>query len=505
MLSRPIAYSLLVLPWAIALAALAWLVALRFPPSGSVSFDVPFDGSSAWVDPFQPSERVTSPGRQQDGWTGQRIFQDPVYATARLPGVYEVVEMEVEFRPLRQPLVELGVLRDPNDAPAGAASGRPTDGGTSREVKSYDFQPLWFAPLETDAWRAAAGGQRRGFVRRTGTVAILSSSDFDKLAVWHASATAFRDSDPAGPAKRLAVSLRGTHDFWAIPAAGRLSFSFDLQDVNRAAGPDQLIVRVSRDGEELMREVISLGGSRDHGMGPVIKKTVELDRAVPGVYRIQFSANDDIFIRGIETTSRRWVIGPRLAFGDTVGFATSSWPGIAWSNSRHLVLQTLHREGLQRVAFGSTGLSLTRTHDLFNLARTSGGAQPEKFMAPAGDVRIIGDGWFALAPNAFFTPQPRRVTDAMDPAAEGIAAVLTPYERPRPLAGGWYVARARFALDPSQDRIRLALSVPNIFTRAGAVDIRRMRLTYRRPPLSWSEWWRVIRQEAVNAWKRYAR
>ncbi|HWQ99406.1 MAG TPA: hypothetical protein VN397_01000 [Candidatus Methylomirabilis sp.] len=483
-MNRSVARSLYVIPWAIALAAAAWLLIQRFPPSGTVAFDVPFDGTSAWVDPFLPAERVTSPGPQADGgWKGQRVLQDPVYASARLPGVYDEVEIDVEFRPIRQPLAELGVLRDP-------------------ESLSFEFQPIWYAPLERETWREVTHGRRHGFVRSTASNAILSSSDYTRLAVWHASATPIVTSDPAGAAAKVDVSLRGSHDFWAIPAGNDVSFTFEIQDANRAKGPDTVVFRVYRGDEEVHREAVGIGGSRDTRMGVVVKKTIRVEQASPAAYRIQFIADDDVFIRSIETTSKRWVVGPRLVFGDTVGFATSTMPGIAWSNSRHVVLETFHREGLQQVTFGDAGVKVVRTHEPFRLDRQDQDSRPKRLHVPQGDMRVIGDGWFSFTPDAFFTPQPRRITDFTDPDSEGIDAILTPYVRPSAIGDDWVRARVRFALDPSRDHIRFALSAPSLLTRAGAVDIRRIRLTYRRPPLNWAEWWRVVRQEAANAWRR---
>lgn len=483
MLSKPLVRAIFIIPWTFALAALAWLLIQRFPPAGSVTFDVPFDGSSAWIDPFLPAERVTSPGRQPNDWTGQRVLQDPVYASARLPGVYDEVDVDVEFRPLRQPLIELGLLRDP-------------------AALSFEFQPIWYAPLEREAWREIDEGARHGYVKSTAAAGALASSDYRELAVWHASATPLLKSDPPSPPQKVNVSLRGSHDFWAVSAGGEVAFTFEIQDANRAKGPDTVVFRVYRGDEELRREAVGIGGSRDTRMGAVVKKTVRLASAPPGVYRIQFIADDDVFIRSIETPSRHWVAGPRLVFGDLVGYATTTQAGIAWSDSRHLTLETFHLEGLQRVTYGGAAVKILRTHQPIQIERKDLEAMPQRLEAPVGDIRIVGDGWFAFTSGAFFAPQPRRVTDFMDPEAEGVQAILTPYERPVSQGDGWYRARVRFKLEPSQNRIRFALSAPNLLLRAGAVDIRRIILTYRRPPLSWSDWWRVVRQEAGNAWRR---
>jgi hypothetical protein len=483
MLPKIFARVILILPWALAVAGLGWLVIRRFPPSGIVTFSIPFDGSSAWIDPFLPGERVTSPGAQKDGWTGQRIIGDPVYSSVRVPGVYDSVNVSLEFRPIHQPLVEIGVLRD-------------------AETMAFEFAPIWFAPFESTEWQEASYGTLNGFVRDTSSASLLSTSDFNTLAVWHASATPLALSDPAKPQKTTRVTLRGGHDFWAIPAAGKISFTFEMQDSNRAAGPDNVVFRIYGNGAELKREMVGIGGSRDVKMGTVFKKTVELDHLPPGAYRIQFTADDDVFIRSVTTPCSHWVVGPRLVFGDQIGFATTTQAGVAWSDSRHLSLETFHTEGLQRVSFADADTQLARTHTPYRIDRKDHGIDPKRLDAPVGDVRVVGDGWFSFSPEAFFSPQPRRITDFTDPETEGIRAVLTPYERPEPLENGWYRANVRFPISSDQDRLKIALSVPNVLTRGGAVDIRHVTLTYHRPPLSWNEWWRVLRQELVNAWRR---
>ncbi|MEN9558721.1 MAG: hypothetical protein RL141_1090 [Candidatus Parcubacteria bacterium] len=448
----------------------------RFPPTGVAVFDIPLDGRSAWVDPFLPAERVTSPGPQDDGaWVGQRILQDPVYASARLPGVYETVDVELEFRTLRQPLLEIGLLRD-------------------EKTQQFEFRPIWFEPLQDPTWGAAPDAS--GYARNR----LFQQAQ--TFAVWHASATAPLLTDPAREPRTTRVSLRGSHDVYAVPAGGRVQFTFAVQDVNRAAGPDTVTFRLSRDGEEIGQDFLGIGGTRDNGMGPVVEKTVTIPNALPGVYRIQMLADDDVFIRSITTDATRWVLGPRLVFADDVGFDAAVRPGIAWSNSRHLVLETFHNEGLQEIVLGSARATLARTHEAVRLDRVDADARPQKLQAPRGDVRIIGDGWFAFSPEAFFEPQPRRLTDASDPLAEGVTDIRTPYMRPEDLGDGWVRARATFQLDPRADRVRLALSAPGVLSRSGAVDIRRVRLTYRRPPRSWPEWRRVITEELRNAVRR---
>ncbi|MFH1078468.1 MAG: hypothetical protein V1745_04300, partial [Patescibacteria group bacterium] len=213
-------------------------------------------------------------------------------------------------------------------------------------------------------------------------------------------------------------------------------------------------------------------------------------------------ADDDVFIRWIRTTSRRWVVGPRLVFGDVVGYATGTAPGVAWTTSRHVVAETFHNEGLQSVTLDGSRVDVVKTHETYRLDRTDAATTPVKLLAPEGDIRFVGDGWFALREDAFFEPKPKRFTDGTEPTREGIEAVVTPFIRPQDLGDGWYRATFPYDIDPTMDTLRFVLSAPGIASRMGAVDIRRVTVTYRRPALSFEQWWTVLRQEAVNAWRR---
>lgn len=483
-----------IIPWAIALAAFGYLLIKRFPPSGIVTFDIPFDGSSAWMDPFLPAERTTSPGMQSEGWRGQRVLQDPVYSSARVPGVFDELEMQIEFRTRHQDLVELGILRD-------------------EASMSFDFVPLWFGPLSSASVNGSPEWQfisnpdgRSGYVRTGVSSALLETSRYQKLALFHASATPLEMKDPDGTVEQeTRISLRGGHDIWALPAGDTLSFTFEFQDANRKRGSDAIVFQILQDDRMIKTDAIGIGGSLDAHMGTVFSKTVRVSGLAPGVYRIRVIADDDIFIRSVRTPTRRWVVGPRLVFGDTVGYATSVQSGIAWTDSRHLTAETFHVEGLQTLTVGNVSSAILETHKTYRLDRTDSETLPQKVSAPKGDIRLVGDGFFAFSPEAFFVPQPRRITTFTDPDREGIDGILTNYIRPEMLEDGWMRATVRFDLDPSRDHARFALSAPGLLEYQNAVDIRRVRLIYRRPPFSLSEWTRVLRREISNAWHRIRR
>jgi hypothetical protein len=466
----------MILIWIPVLAFGAFIVAERFPASGVAKFSFPFDGRSPWFNPFQPGERVTSPGKQADGWTGQRIFLEPVYGSARVPGAYDSVDLSFEIRAKNQPLAELGIMRD-------------------EASFAFEMQPLWSQVL-SNGWRQVSIGDRSGFVRQGFADSELLATDLDKLMVWQATTSEPLLSDTSASRKTYDISLRGSHDFHVVPTNGSIDFTFLVQDVNRSRDPKNTAAfRLTHGDDILYTESVSVSGVIDTRMSAPVEKTVRMNNLKPGVYKLSFVADDDFFIRSISTGNRRWVIGPRLYVGDTVGYRATSTPLLVYTNSMHVVADTFHNEGMQSVSLGTSSINIDKTHTPFALNRsTNEGSGWKVLSAKKGNVRVIGDGFFALDPTAEFAPRPRRLTVDADPAGEGITAVLTPYEQPVALGDGWYRVSAHFALWNTTDQ-KFSLALPSIISRDGAFDIRAASISYHRPPLSMSQLLVTLRRE----------
>lgn len=482
-LPRPIVWSLAVIPWIVVALLCCTFLIQRFPPSGVVSFVFAHDGTSPWMAAFLPGQRVTSPGVQEGGWIGQRLIGSPVYTSLRSPGSYDQVSVALEFRPERQPLAEIGIERD-------------------AATQAFEMRPLWSEAL-AQGWRRVTIGSRSGFVREDASDAALLTDDPERQLVWYATSTQRPLADDAGPAIRTEISLRGAHDFHLVPAGGVVDIAFDIQDVNRSRNGNAVVFRVTQGDALIASEALGTGGSADRRMGEVRTKRIHLDGLNPGVYQVSFLADDDIFIRAITTTAKRWVIGPRLYLADAVGWRPEPPHSIVWTNSQHLVVETFHQEGLQTVSFGQNALALQETHTTYTMDRSAAErAGAVRVDVPRSDVRLIGDGYFSVTERALYLPKPRRLTDASRPLEEGILAVLTPYQGAQQREDGWLAATTTFVLDGFQDRPRITLSLPGVLSREGALDIRAATITYQRPPLSWKEWWRVVRREMAQVWRR---
>ncbi|MFA6503978.1 MAG: hypothetical protein WCT54_03470 [Patescibacteria group bacterium] len=483
---KPLVIILCTIPWILGVFVLFWILILRFPLSGVFHVESDMTGQSAFIFPFLPGERTTSPGKQADGWSGQRITDDPVYMNVRTPGPHQSVDVEMDFRPIHQSLVEFGMVLD-------------------AEGKQLDLYPWYSEVLEDPAWSQVTTAKgTKGYVLAGIPSSRLDDGDMRGLAVWDATTTSPIMADASLPEpKTISFSLRGAHDFWVVPANGQINFQILVQDVNRNRSGGMLALQVLRDGQLVWQDTVGTGGSRDSGYGAIIPVNVKLKDLNPGVYRIKIIADDDIFIRQISTTNPRWVVGPRLVVGDIVGFATTSTNALtAWTTARHIVADTFHKEGLQKVSLGSAFGNHERTHTPVRIDRTDSVAAPIAVSAPLGDVRLVADGYFAFTQEAFFEPQPRRLTPETEAIKEGIKAVLTPYVRVDDLGDGWKRAHLSFPISYDADTLRFVVSAPGIASRAGAVDVRRVAVTFHRPPVTVETWWTTLLAEARRAWHR---
>ncbi len=469
-------------PWIAAGLLVSSLLLIHIPPSGVWQKVIVFDGSSPWLSTFLPSDRVTQPGKQPDGWIGQRIIAEPVYASARVPMLADRASLTLEANVVRQPLIELGATQDQTDA--------------------TEAKPVWSEVL-SEGWRRVTKGDSAGYVRANLPDETLWTAPADKVLLWHASSTLNELIEKPSIDRTIALSLRGSHDIYFLPIQGANRFTIQVQDMNRVStGGNSLSLRLILGDEVVWTDVLTLSSRSATTPSPVYAKTIEFQALQPGTYRLAISADDDIFWRGISTNVRHWVMGPRLYVGDQIGYTTTTYPLHVWTNSQHLTLETRHREGLQTVHLGSAATTLSQTHATYRLSRQPEERAGERVIdAQAGDVLLFGDGFFAFEPDALFLPKPRRFTDQSDPIAEGIEVIQTPYVAPERLPDGWIRLSAEIPLFKDVDRIRWTLGLPGITTRQGWVDIRRAEVTYRRlPARHWRDWWQLVRRELAAAW-----
>lgn len=467
------------------MGAVVWVVERHVPRDGTLTLDIPVDGRSPWFEAFLPGQRASSPGAQEEGWIGQRITDEPVYARLRLPGAYDRAEVSIEFQPHDQPFLEVGVERGIEPS------------------TTFELQPLWSRELEQSHFVSTTVDGVRWLVDPDlGTQAFATAVS---RVHWHASGTTPEAWADGGErvSQVVQASLRGQHDFWFIPLNGGLDFSMILQDMNRSRESSSAVLRLMHGDQLIWTDSISFGGRDDAKASPLIERQWHFQKLQPGVYKFSILADDSIFIRGWTTTAKHWVVGPRVYFADEVGYSTSTPSVRVWTNASYLEAKTLHREGLQTIRLGSASTTLRETHVPELVSRSVQELQgPALLTAPKGNIWTLGDGYVSWTKEALFFPQARRFTDQTRIEAEGVRAVATRYESPERLADGWYRATTTFRLEPDRDRLKVILAAPGLARRRTMVDIRRIHVVYHRPPRR-EAWWPALRAELLRAWRRW--
>jgi len=463
MIPRWIKTGATILPWIAASVCLAWLILLRIPPSGAASYSFIFDGTHPWLDPFLPAERVTPAGPQSGGWTGQRILRDPVYASARAPGLFDQVRLTLEAKTDHQPFLEFGLLRDP-------------------VTFSFDLHPFWSEAL-SQGWHHVSVSSTQGYVKDgLPDETLVTAKDGERLT-WDATTTPSNFMDPAGADRAYGVSLVGSHDFYFIPTQKNMQIVFRLEDAaeNRTGLVAEL--HIYHNGREL-----GWMKAEPKPDQTIYDETINFKDGIAsaGVLRVQIITDDRVEITQVTTPAFHWVVGPVVTIGNV---ATST----LWTNSQHLVAETLHDEGLQTLRLGSATATLEKTHASVRLNRAekeTGGAR--QVVAPEGNVRIVGDAFFAVDPSKLFYPRLRRLTDATNLDREGIKAVVTPYIQPETTVDGWKKLTVAFG-GLSGDQFKFTLSAPGMESRGGSVDVRAVDLAYQRT--AGKSFWTILRDE----------
>lgn len=478
---------------AVAVAAvLVWLAAKALSPGGTLSVSADLIGPTPFVSDPMPSARVLFPGAGSDGDRAE-IVGDPIYLDFSPPPGFDYVDVSFRYRDGIQPDVRLGALVSALD-------------------QSYDMRPAGNALLDSLPWHRLSSGRFTLWTKGTSPVSfdgfLNDPPPREKTAaLGRVPLPPYRLAgyEPTAAARTVVRSLRGQHRFLAYVKDETLNFSFSVQDMNREAGADPVIVSVYPEtaagsaggpAQPLARTVLQDDGDtaddqRQSGLRTVSVSVADLTE---GVYAVEFTADPDVFIRSFVTSQRKVVLEGRAYLGDHVGYSDQPATATLWASGRHVTARTAHPEGLQTLTVAGTPLTLSDLH--LKSAAPLPASGPAAVRAPAGDVLLTTDGVFALSRESHFDPLPFAPdwsTTAGDLERRGITAVIADYEQPETV-GDDRIARATFDLGSmartDEGAYRLVVSAPGIDLSGRRLPVTSVTLTLRRRPASWGEAWR---------------
>ena len=419
---------------------LLFLACRAFLPISSLAIKTDLVRPVPYVSAPMPPERLAPIVIDPEAGQLVPLAGSPVYLDLAAPTDFDRVSVEVRFTNPGNALLEIGGLASSID-------------------DQYDLRPADAPLLDSLSWNRLSSGRLAVLERRHHYASIddffSSPPPVEQVAAYRTGARLpFRIAgyEPTGEVRSLDVSLRGRHRIYTYVKNEALNFTFQVQDMNRQAGADPVLISVYQPGETepLARAILDDDGNttddqRSSGLRSV---SVSLTDPAEGVYQIEVTAPADIFIRKILTPQRKVVFAGRLYLGDHVGFSDRTDPVTILTDGLRLTAKTSHTEGVQELLVDGTPFAISEPNSSYvRRLRAKGGLVP--IVSPKHDVLLETAGVFAFSADDQFEPFPLTIgwdTTAADLDARGIQYVVTEYEAPA-AEGPLRVARAEFAAD----------------------------------------------------------
>lgn len=467
-----------------------WLLWRDADPDGVRTLSYTVGDSSPYVNSLLPGERVREV-EEGDRGAYQTVVDEPVYFSVEAPGEeYTDVRVELHFDPQDQPIVELGGLAD-------------------LRAYAFDFRPMSNAILEELDWTKetlSSDGVMTTLFARDEIKATIDDflshpPERSSIATYRATfPTSYRmaDYEPLGHKQHLDVSLRGSHEIITYIDGEHVRFSIHYSDVNRTYGADEAIIRVwNEDGVLMLEDVHQDDGNVSED------QTSTNDGAYffsnhwdEGVYRIELSGTSDIIWREIDTTLRYVTFKNRLYIGDDVGYLAEPRATSFVTNSSRLTVETFHAESPDEIMLEGEAYAIPETH-VRQVIETPDVSLVDGSVS-VGDIKMTGDGKFALSSDMFFDPDPVSLTPFID--LDDVAYIYATTAVPS-TEDGWRTADATFSLaslEKENGAYKFALSLPGLDELGTTIDVHAIELTFTKPAVSWGE---ALYNEARAFWR----
>lgn len=448
---------------------------------GRLSVSTDFVRPAPFVSEPKPSGRLAPAAKDDTGRVTSALVGDPLYVDLAPPGKFDTVTMSVRFENAGHPLIELGALGSAID-------------------EQYVRRPAENRLIDALSWPRVSSGELT-LLQRTRKYAsvdefLRNPPDRAAVATYRASASfpyVLPGYVPADAPRETEISLRGQHRMYVYVKDEPLAMTLRVQDMNRQPGADPVVLSVYRDGEDapVARTVLEDDGNAkdDQRSSKLRAVAVNVPKPAPGLYEIEFTANPDVFIRGIVTRQRKLVFAKKLYLGDHVGYSDRTDAASVLALGQLIVVRTPHGESTQTVTVGGAKTVIDQPNVRY-FAPLGERAGFVPVVSPKRDILLETDGVFALDRDAAFDPLPMDVewhTTAADLDSRDIEYVLTSYEPPAD-KDGLKVAETTFALadlaKTKEGAYRFVISAPGIGDLHNDVRIASVDFVLRRSPSS---------------------
>ncbi len=461
---------------------LVHLVFLSAAPEGSLTADSDLVRPSPFVSEPKPSERLAEPAAGADGGWLFPLVDSPLYFDVTPPSRFDSITATVRYANTSGALLEIGALASTID-------------------EQFELRPGENRLLDTLQWNRVRSGNLTLLERAH---SYASVDEFlrrppspSRVAVYRAKAAIdYRPADhrPSARSREIEVSLRGRHRLLTYVGGEALNFTFFIQDMNRMEGADPVIVSVYRLGETepVARSILADDGNTrsDQRSSQLRAAAINLTDPAAGVYQLEFTASNDVFIRKLLTAQSKLVFVDRLYLGDHVGYSDVVRPITVLVDGQSLTARAAHQESLQTLKVAGSDLVIGEPQTRYS-RRLPVGQEPLAVLSPRRDILLETDGLFALSAGDYFDPLPfvlNQYTTRSDLDARHIDFILTGYEEPE-TDGVLNLAQAVFDTDKlaltRDGAYRFAVLAPGVADMQHDLRLASVEFAFHREPLTW--------------------
>ncbi|RMD50408.1 hypothetical protein D6827_04085 [Candidatus Parcubacteria bacterium] len=466
------------------------LLWLNWSPFGELVIYKTVDDLSPFINDVLPDYRTLGVQYNNEGDAYQTIVDEPVYFTVNLPRQnFDSVEIELEFLNNSQKIIELGGLVDIYGP-------------------SYKLEPVQNLILDNLNWHQSTEGDVK-FWQRTPNYFSLddflsSPPDFSEIAVYNYDLPIkFRLDNyvPRRQSQTFPVSLRGYHKYKTYIKNENFYLLLYYDDMNRTVGADSGAVRVwNEDGELILERKFSDDNNKtDNQLRYTGEILIDESDWPEGVYTVELVGTSDIFWRSITTKQQYMVFVNKIYLADNIGYSDNYNETAFYTDAKNFILETYHASSTQSVRFGSDSVAIPESHKKVYFSSSQNGILAG--YTDKGDVKITGDGMFALSRESFFNPDPVKLTVNSDIDALGINYIIANY-RGVDNEDGWQRAGAEFLLADlykNEDRaIKFIISLPMLAQYQNTVDLHAIKIIFKKTPWTWRSIWNKVQNKLKN-------
>lgn len=454
-----------------------WLSWLSAAPNGERIVSWTAGERSSFITTPLPVERV-SDAQKDDRGSFLQLTGEPTYIGVFSPSsAFTQATVTVEFDPHNAFAVELGGLTD-------------------LAAYAFDFHALSNRVVESLAWAQLEVTDDNILVFSKANIQATTEDFFDhqpdrsSIVTYRATLPGtYRDSSytPLNDSQTFNVSLRGSHEYVTYIKNETFSLSVTYQDINRTYGEDAGYIHVvNEDGVVVAGARIDDDGNISENQTYATNTMTISKTGLPeGVYRVELSGTSDIVWRQFVTRQRYMSFKHQLFVADDVGYLAQDRQTSFVTNSKSLAFETLHADSAHVVTLGNEEIAIPSPHTLVRTTIEDQGTMVGK--TDAGDVKMSGEGKFALTLSSFFDPDPRSLSVGTDLSDDAVQYLVTSLAPKQTTESGWRAASATFdlaSLAQESGAYKFAFSLPGQAVDGEAIDLHRVTIVFQKEKVS---------------------